>query len=340
MTSKRKIYIDDKPTKDGNVARGMGMYTSNLIKHIKKNIDKHNLEFSQLNYQLLHIPYFDLYFNTLKNIDFDKKIVITVPDVIPLVYPNHYPAGIRGKVNLFKQKKALKKADAIITISETSKKDIVRLLNIEPDRIHVTYLAPNFEFKKLRNIKNTYNLPKQFVLYVGDVNYNKNLLTLCRAVKKANKKLVIVGKQAVSEDYDHDHIENQPLAALQEIYGEDPDIIRLGFLSNEELNEVWNLATIYCQPSFYEGFGLPVLEAMQAGVPVIASRTQALVEIADKAAMYFNPYDEDELAEKIKLLFNSKKTRNDLVKAGKKQVKQYSWDKMAKEIIEIYKQLL
>lgn len=336
----KKIYIDDLPTKTGHSSRGMGMYTSNLISSVKRSLDKSELEFSKKNYDLIHIPYFDLYFNTLKNMPENKKIVVTIPDLIPLIYKDHYPAGIKGKLNLLRQINSLSNADAIITISETSKKDIVRILDIDPEKIHVTYLAPNFKFKKnvdkLKNIK----LPKEFVLYVGDVNFNKNLLTLCRAVKKANKKLVIVGKQAVETDYDRRHIETQPLVALQEIYGNDKDIIRLGFLSNEELNVVWNKATVYCQPSLYEGFGLPVLEAMQASVPVLASKTQALSEIGQDACLYFDPYNENELSEKIIQFCINKSLREKFIDLGQQRVRNFSWQKMADEVISIYLSLL
>lgn len=336
----KTIFIDNLPLKSGHAVRGMGMYTRNLLEYVKKDLknDK-KFQFDETNYDLIHYPYFDLFFNTL-NHNSKSKFIVTIPDVIPLIYPKHYPSAMKGKLNFFKQKNSLKKASAIVTISETSKKDIVRLLDVGAEKIFVTYLAPNFKFKRIRIKKNKFKLPEKFVLYVGDVNYNKNLLTLVIACKEAKQKLVIVGKQAINQDYDKAHIENQPLRELQEKYGDDKDVIKLGFLSNEDLNEVWNLATIYCQPSLYEGFGLPVLEAMQAGVPVIASRTQALVEVAENAAMYFDSNNHKELSRKIKYLTSSKKVRNNFIKKGNLRVKDFSWPKTASQTVNVYKRVL
>lgn len=334
----KKIYIDDFPLNSGHAIRGMGMYTRNLISNINSLLkDSNEFKLSKTDYNLIHYPYFDLFFNTLK-IDMSVKNVVTVPDVIPLLYPKHYPPGLKGKVRFLMQKKELKKADAIITISETSKKDIVRFLDIDPEKIYVTYLAPNFKFTKLKSSK--VKLPTRFVLYIGDVNYNKNILTLVKACKLAKLKLVIVGKQAVEANYDRNHIENASLKELQDKYGNDKDIIRLGFLSNTDLNYVWNKATLYCQPSLYEGFGLPVLEAMQAGVPVLSSRTQALVEVAENAAKFFDPKSTKDLTQKLKLLMGDTKKRDELIKKGKERVKQFSWERAAKETLDVYRRVL
>ena len=130
------------------------------------------------------------------------------------------------------------------------------------------------------------------------------------------------------------------LKELQENYGNDRDIIRLGFITNDQLNKVWNLATVYCQPSLYEGFGLGPLEAMQAGVPVVAAHTQAMVEILSNACVYFEPKNVEDLVEKITFFLNSKSKREEFVKKGKEQAKKYSWEKMAQEVGSIYRTAL
>lgn len=353
--NKFKIAIDTLPLSTGHAARGTGVYTKNLISALEKslkNSDKVVLDkfvfkdnLNKLSeYDLVHYPYFDLFYHSLPNNN-KMKTVVTVHDVTPLLYPQYYPPGIKGKVNFYLQKKALKNIDAVITISETSKKDIVRFLDIPKEKIYPIHEAPNFVFKKqnakfVQSIKLKFNLPNNFILYIGDVNWNKNLINLVEAVKKINAKLVIVGKQAVSTDYDKYHIENKPLKELQEKYGGNTSILRLGYVEDRDLNAIWQLATVYCLPSLYEGFGLSVVEAMDAGVPVVCSRTQALVEVAGDAALYFDPKSIDDMAHQIKNLLEDKKLQDSLVSEGSRQVKQFSWEKTATETLKVYKNVL
>lgn len=350
-----KIAIDELPLSTGHAARGTGVYTRNLITGLEREFNK-SKEFSLdklifkdsleklPNFDLIHYPYFDLFYRSLP-IKKQTKTIVTVHDVTPLLYPRQYPPGIKGKLNYYSQKMALNNVDAVITVSETSKKDIVRFLNIPKEKVFPTYEAPSFKVKKssskeLLETKQKFNLPEEFVLYVGDVNYNKNLINLVKAVKKAGTKLVIVGKQAVSTDYDKNHVENAPLRALQETYGNDKDILRLGYLEEKDLNSVWQLATVYSLPSFYEGFGLSLVEAMGAGVPLVCSRTQAIVEVAGEACLYFDPNDVSDMTDKLTQLLKNTQLKEDLVKLGKSRVSDFSWEKTAKQTIEIYKKVL
>jgi glycosyltransferase involved in cell wall biosynthesis len=127
---------------------------------------------------------------------------------------------------------------------------------------------------------------------------------------------------------------------LQKKYGKNKKIIRTGYLSDVELAAVKSMATIYCQPSYYEGFGLPVLEAMEAGIPVLAAKTQALVEIAENAAIFADPKSSDAFAEEISELINDKKLRKQLVKKGRSHVKKFSWEKAANQTLASYKKAL
>ncbi len=338
-----KVNINTSPLVSGHAVRGIGVYTQNLIDSLTKYKDL-SLTGNIKEAEILHYPYFDLFKHSLK-ITRGQNVVVTIHDVIPLLYPKNYPPGIRGKLNFLLQKRELKRAKAIITDSETSKKDIVRLLDIPASSIFVTQLAPRNIFKKLKSgawekeVREKYKLPEKFILYVGDVNYNKNLVSLAEACHKLGIALVIVGKQAVSE-FDKDHIENKSLKELIDKYGVDSKVLRLGFVQDEDLVKIYNLASVYCQPSYYEGFGLPVLEAMACGVPVCCSKTQSLVELAGDAAVYFDPCDISNISGKIASVLDNKKLKDKLILKGNECVRRYSWDKTAEETYQVYKNVL
>lgn len=343
----QKILIDISPLDKGHAVRGVGFYIKNLINNIEKLNTEYKIDFksdiSKIkldSYNLIFYPYFDLFRFSLPFFKKAKKQVVMIHDVIPLLYPQYYPAGIKGRIKFQINKYFLNKNyDVVITNSETSKKDIVRFLDFNSNKIFVTHLAPSFNFNKVKE-NNKLQLPERFVLYVGDVNWNKDILTLVRACIKIKKHLIIVGKQAVVEDFDKKHIENKPLKILQEKYGNNKYVHRLGYLSNEDLNYVWNKATVYCQPSLYEGFGMPLVEAFQAEVPVIASKTQALVEIGGDACEYFETSNVNDLSEKINKIFTDNELKEELVKKAKQKMIQYNWEKTSTETLKVFSNLL
>ena len=345
-----KVAFDTSLLDSGSAFRGIGVHTRELMKAFKHmdtgNIEIDFVDFTKVDvgaYDLAHYQFFHPHFLTLPRVK-KTKTVVTVHDLIRLIYPKAYPAGVRGKLKFFEQKRRLRRADAIITISETSKKDIIRLLGISADKIFVTYLAPQSKTEdkvssaKLATIKEKYSLPDKFVLYVGDVNYNKNLLILARAVKKINAKLVMVGKQAVKNKV-APNIENNSWREFLKKYGKDPDIMRLGYLEDREFDGIYMLASVYCQPSLYEGFGLPLLEAMERGCPVIASRIQAHFEIAEGAALFADPKDVADWADKIKKVIGDSELGGKLINKGYELVKNYSWEATAKATLEVYKKV-
>ncbi|TSC88946.1 MAG: group 1 glycosyl transferase [Microgenomates group bacterium Gr01-1014_5] len=336
------LYFDTKPLSSGHVVRGIGYYTKNLFEQLQEDKSIRLVE-NTSEADIIHHPYFDLFTNTLKPVA-GKKNVVTIFDVIPLLYPQNYPPGVKGMINLFRQKLVLKKVDSVITISETSKKDIVRYLDVPAKKIFPIHLAASHEFRKLATgnwqLETTrrFGLPEHFVLYVGDVNFNKNLVTLADACCKANIPLVVVGKQATNLEIDLNHIENRSFAELLKKYGKNKNVLKIGYVPTEDLVKIYNLAAVYCQPSLYEGFGIPVLEAQACGVPVIASRTQALVEIAESSCLFVdNPKDSNELGSKIAQIIKDETFKERLVAEGVKNVKQYSWEKTRDKTVEVYK---
>ncbi|MDP2860777.1 MAG: glycosyltransferase family 1 protein [bacterium] len=293
----------------------------------------------------------------------DVPYIVTVHDLIPLVFPEYYPAGIKGRIKWEIQKRLLKNAKAIITDSQCSKDDIIRLADIRKDAINVTYLAADKIFRPIKDktvltaIALKYRLPGNFILYVGDINWNKNIITLIRASKKINTPLVIVGKQALEIDnlsaarlsFFHPRdllrkITNKPhphLVHLEELKKEWQSVIRLGFVPDEDLAGIYSLATVYCQPSFYEGFGLPVLEAMACGCPVVSSFAGSLREIGGEAAVYFDPYKAEDLVKNLKYVLSLETAkRQELTDKGFRQAIKFSWSLCAERTRSVYRKIM
>ncbi|MFZ5366037.1 MAG: glycosyltransferase family 4 protein [Patescibacteria group bacterium] len=353
-----KVAIDIGPLETGHAVRGVGAYTKSLveafgklkIKNEKLKIDAFNFKtqnskLKTQNYDLIHYPHFDLFFLTLpwrKPI----KTIVTIHDVIPLVFPKHYPSGIRGKIKFLIQKSSLKSASAVITDSQNSKRDIVEYLGFPEEKIYVVSLAPSGVFKPekstslLHRIKVKYKLPEEFILYVGDVNWNKNIPGLLRAFYKLKTpsqklKLVFVGKAFLDESLP----EVCEILQLIKVLKLEDRVIRLGWIPEEDLVKIYNLAQVYCQPSFYEGFGLPVLEAMACGCPVVASKTSSLPEICGEGALMVNPNKTEKMVEALERAIVNTKARDALIRKGFEQVKKFSWEKTAKETMDVYKKV-
>jgi glycosyltransferase involved in cell wall biosynthesis len=240
------------------------------------------------------------------------------------------------------QKFALKKADAIITDSNCSKNDIIKYVGISKDKVSVVYLAAGEEFKVLekgpweKEISKKYNLPEKFVLYVGDVTWNKNLPRLIEAVQKEYLPLVMVGKALTEEGFDKDNPWNRDLVKVHELISKDKKITRLGFISSEDLVKIYNLASVFIMPSLYEGFGLPILEAMSCGCPVVTTKEGSLEEVAGDAAYFVDGYSLESIREGIKKVFSNDKLRKELTAKGLGNVNKFSWEKTAKETLAVY----
>lgn len=350
-----KIAINILPLKSGHKTRGIGYYTNHLIASLKKDPTLEVLEVLNpqevLGADVIHYPWFDLFFHTLplKN---KVPAVITIHDVIPLVFADHYPVGLRGKLNFMLQKMALKRCKYIITDSASSKKDIIKYLKIEDKKVCVIPLAADPKFKvldsetKLLHTKRQYRLPDQFLLYVGDANWVKNLPFLIEGFRQLIKspgfedlKLVLVGGMFLKNVENINHPELQSLKKVNffiKEYNLENSIIRVGQVEEEDLVAFYNLATVYIQPSFYEGFGLPVLQAFACGAPVISSGEGSLPEVGGSAAVYFNPSNLKQFLEVVKELLQNRSLRDKLSRLGLEQAKNFSWEKTANETKQIY----
>jgi glycosyltransferase involved in cell wall biosynthesis len=264
-----------------------------------------------------------------------------VHDVIPLVFPNYFPAGIKGYINLYFQKRALRKADAVICDSNTSKTDIIEKLSINKNIVHKVYLAPSQSFKPatdskaLQRTAEKYKLPKKFALYVGDVNWNKNVLNILEASKLSKVPLVLAGK-AFNEDIPEARKIKNKIKKLNI----SKNVTITGYVSEQELVCLYNLASVTLMPSYYEGFGLPVLESMACGTPVVCSNVASLSEIGLGAAIFCDPTSPEDIASKIKKVFNlSDKKRDELTKKSINHAKKFTWQKTVQETVKVYKSL-
>jgi glycosyltransferase involved in cell wall biosynthesis len=326
--------------------RGSGFYIENLKENLPR-FDKKNTYFFtksgrdlQKQIDLVHFVFFEPFFRNLPIMK-KKKTIVTIHDLIPLKFPKQFPRGIRGNLRWQLQKISLKNCNAIITDSHSSKKDILGFVGLKNEEVKVIHLAAGKQFKKIKQsdankIRNKFNLPERFALYVGDVTWNKNLPRLVEAVKKANVPLVLVGKALVETNFDRKNPWNQDLEKVQRGIGGDSLFLRLGFVNDNDLVLLYNLATLFVMPSLYEGFGLPILEAMKCGCPVVTSKEGSIPEIAGDAAFYVDAYDTDSIAEGITKVFSDSKLQNELSRKGLAQVSKFSWEKTAKETIRIY----
>lgn len=349
-----KVGLNIYPLQSAHKNRGIGFYVKNLLENFKKRDDIEVVEFTNLNSlkgaEVIHYPWFDFFFNSLP---FFKKFptVVTVHDTIPLIFKEKYPVGVRGRLNFLRQKLSLKKSKYIITDSHSSKKDLEKYLKINPNKIVVIPLSAGKEFKVIKDveklrIQKRFNLPERFILYVGDVNYSKNLPILIYGFNEIvnkkefnNLKLALVGGAFLKKVDSIDHPELESLKEVNRLIKElnlESSIIRSGQIDIDDLVGFYNLATLYVQPSLYEGFGLPILQAMACGTPVLSSNASSLPEVGGNAVVYFNPNELDSLVSALYDTLQDYSLRNKLSELGRKQAERFSFEKAADQTIEVY----
>lgn len=349
------IALDVSPLEEklvlGHRVRGTGFYIKNLKSSLLQYFPKNNYTFFSRgdslpeDVDIVHYPYFEPFFLTLPSKKVNRTIV-TVHDLTPFVFPDYFKIGVKGRIKWLLQKRALKNADAIITDSQSSKNDVIKYTGIPESKISVVYLAAGEEFKrveisklKVESLRKKYNLPEKFTLYVGDVTWNKNLPRLVNAIKKTDIPLVMVGKALTIKNFNRTNSWNQDLGTVQEQVMGDKRFVLPGFVKEEDLKYLYSMATVFVMPSLYEGFGLPILEAMGCGCPVVTSRRGSLGEVAGDAAYYIDPENIENIAKGIKDVFSNKKLRMNLIEKGIQQAKRFSWQKTALETVKVYEKI-
>ena len=336
------IAIDITPLESGHKDRGTGSSTGLLIEALQKYEKGHSYSFFTRGQKLsktvdlVHYPYFDPFFLTLPLLK-PKPVVVTVHDLIPLVYPSHFLRGIRGDLKWRIQKASLRSVRRVITDSFASKRDIQAIAGFTENIVDVVHLAPAETFHPItdRNMRSSvqkkYSLPDSFILYVGDVNWNKNVMGMLRAKPKGTV-LILVGKALRQEGLP----EVREINALIHALHFEGEVIRPGFVADEDLAVLYSLASVYIQPSFAEGFGLPVLEAFVCGCPVVCARGSSLDEIAGPS-IRVNASDTVSITNGIlHALKLPEDKRKDLIQKQYAWVRQFTWKKTAKETVEVY----
>jgi glycosyltransferase involved in cell wall biosynthesis len=266
--------------------------------------------------------------------------VITVHDLNFLLYPHFLTRQSARYYGLIDR--AVRQATHIIAVSEATKRDLVRLTGTPETKISVIYEAaepvyyPIHDQKVLARIHNKYHLPEQFILFVGTIQPRKNLPTLIRAFQsliegyRTQADLAIVGKSGWLYDDVHQLVEDLDLKDRVHFLGRVPAA---------DMPHLYNASQMLVLPSYYEGFGLPPLEAMACGVPVIVSDTSSMPEVVGDAALRVAPEDEDGFTVAMWRFLTDDALRADMIGKGLRRVECFSWERAAQETLEVYRKV-
>ena len=263
------------------------------------------------------------------------KKVVTIHDLIFMRFPQYYSFFDR-KIHFWKFKNAAEKADLIIAISEQTKHDIIQYLKVSEEKIRVVYQGCHHVFKEnqsaefLNSIREKFDLPERFILNVGTIEERKNLFNVVKAINGTEIPLIVIGKKTnyfkkVEAFLSKNNLKNQ-----------------FHFLENvsmEELAAIYKLADIFIYPSLFEGFGIPVIEALFSKIPVITSNLSCLPEAGGKDSVYINPYDFEDIKAKILFLWNNESERNRRAEKGFEFVQKFNDENVAENLMSVYQEL-
>lgn len=274
--------------------------------------------------------------------------VVSVMDIAYIYYPELF-----DKNDLYQLRNwtsySVRRAKKVLTISNSSKNDIIKEYKINRENVVVTYLSTsrdmgkiNLSDQKMNNIIKKYKVSNNFILFVGTLQPRKNIVRLIESFsivlknsnidtkELENLQLVIIGKKGWLYD---------AILSAPKVFEVENSVKFLENVDDKDLGVFYKTAKCFVLPSLYEGFGLPVLEAMQGECPVITSNVSSLPEAGGDAVLYVDPEDSKDIAEKIQTLLSNEKLRNELIAKGKKQIKKFSWDRTASETLKILEEI-
>jgi glycosyltransferase involved in cell wall biosynthesis len=304
-----------------------------LLEHISLS-----WKIKKLKLELFHEPHYVLPLFTSS-----PHFIVTIHDLIHLLFPQYLPNQRAYYYARYMLKKAVARSTKIITVSQSTKADIQRLLFANPDKIKVIYNGVEESFfnpcssHELKSTKERYQLFQPFLLYVGNLKPHKNLICLIESFRLVKEEvenelqLIIVGRDVVSYP---------ELKRSAEKLGLRQSVRFLGFIPKSLLSGLYRLAEIFVFPSLYEGFGLPPVEAMACGTPVVAAKTSSLPEILGDAAFFTEVDHPSILAEAITKVLKDDKLKSSLHKRGPVQAHKFSWKKTAQEVLALYRETM
>jgi glycosyltransferase involved in cell wall biosynthesis len=285
---------------------------------------------------LLHSPHF------LLPLLCPCPTVATIHDVIYLACPQDLPSSAGRLYYRTMMHACSRMATRIMTDSVHSRDEIVRYLRVDPKRIEVVYpgVDPGFgqitEAGRLETVRDRYRIDRDYILCVGIYKPRKNHAGLLRAFRRfldfgQRAQLVIAGPMAEGE---------AALRCLAADLGLTGDVIFTGFVEEADLRALYSAARVYACPSFYEGFGFTVLEAMASGTPVVCSSATSLPEVAGLAALYFDPYKPEGMARALYSVFSDESLRTSLIELGRQNLHRFNWADTARQTLQVYRQAL
>ena len=308
-----KKYIDINMSKP----KSRNKYIAHLWTHFVLPFKKGNLLFCPANVAPIFVPK-------------GKKLIVTIHDVAFQTYLNSFSTFFRLYYK-FIIPINIKRADKIITVSQSSKYEIEKYYPLAKEKIEVIYLGVEQSFKRL-NIQK-----KKQILYVGSMNERKNFSSVLKVYTLLDNNdytLVMVGRFASNFALDDatkvliDTAESNPLIEFK------------SDVCNNELVKIYNESMLFIFPSFYEGFGLPVLEAMACGTPVVCSDVTSLPEVGGDAVVYCDPNNVNDIVEKMEMVLSDKKLQQDMIEKGLKRAKQFTWEKAAGEHMRVVEEVI
>jgi glycosyltransferase involved in cell wall biosynthesis len=369
-----KIGIITDCVDDG--AAGVGVYTRNLVENLVR-IDKRNQYFlvhykksndsfykgkAQIIVEMKQLPFYRefrkafLLPGLLDRIGLDvvhepmqigpfflKKgfsSVVTVHDLSPLLFPETFNriVYLHHKYGMIR---ILRNVDAVVTDSHNTRKDLLERFSVDPKKIRVIHLGVAERFKPANHLvcerlREKLGLADPFVLYLGTLEPRKNLTSLIDAFHKLKKdirmnhKLLICGAKGWKYSNIFKRVKQLRL---------ENEVVFTGFIDDEDLPALYSSAKVFVFPSIYEGFGLPPLEAMACGCPVICSNAASLPEVVGDAAITVSPYDANRLSQELYHVLSSKRLRQRLIRKGFKNVKRFSWKRCAEQTLQVYQEV-
>jgi glycosyltransferase involved in cell wall biosynthesis len=338
--SKIQYYCDRKVNQSINFKPRRLFFKA--CQHLLNPFSTHCIDKIARNIDIFHSPYFSI----PKIIRKKKKSVkfLTVYDLIPILYPGYFNG--RKVIQVKKALNSLSPSDFVICISQSTKNDFCNLVKFDPSRVFVIPLAASGSFfpckdlQLIREVKKKYGIPSgQYILSVGTLEPRKNIKQLIFSFQRIIEQekirdlnLVLVGAKSCFHD--------KLFAQLNITNDLKKRVVLTGYIPDQDLTPLYSGSLVFVYPSLYEGFGLPPLEAMQCGVPVITSNTSSLPEVVGDAGIMTAPNDSDALCHHILKIYRSSTLRHELANKSFEQAKKFNWPKCANQTIAAYKKAL